>query len=302
MSKVQDQTVLVVSSSDKYEDTWYPYFELIKKYWPQHPHQICLITETKQCHIDGLNIRVFNYEAQYSWSERLYRTLEQLDAKYIIFSLEDFFLLGSVDNGQIERCLEWMEQDADIVQCRLYACDDDTLTEDERYAPFRWVNNDTRYLRADTQAAVWKRTELMQLIDLRENPWQFEINASTRIKQTDKKQLWYYLEDQSDIKKQVFPYHMKAVLGYGVAWGHWLWNNRKWFEQNGIHGVKYHRLGVLSERVVKARWNHLYTQHPTRMDKIIKPFWRGIVKVRKIKSNICVWGWKKGLQITWKQK
>jgi hypothetical protein len=106
------------------------------------------------------------------------------------------------------------------------------------------------------------------------------------------------------MEDKIFPYKMYAWLGYGIAWGHWLWGNKKWFKQNGIEGVKFYRIGVLSKKTVKLRMKHLYLydRAPKKWEKLIAPLWREIIRFRKIKSNIMVSGLKEGLRQSWKQK
>ena len=111
----------VVSSCDKYSTAWKPYFELVKKFWPEHPERIYLISESKQYVDSELNIQCENYPESYTWSERLYHTLEKIDTEYIIFSLEDFFLLGPVKQEVIDRCIGWMDENREIAECRLSA-------------------------------------------------------------------------------------------------------------------------------------------------------------------------------------
>lgn len=294
---------IIVSSCDKYSDAWYPYFELLKKYWPGHPENIYLITETQEYTHDGLNIVNVNCGNECSWSERLYTTLEMANTKYIIFSLEDYFLLDYVKDEMIEECIRWMEEDPSIVECRLHGSDYDGLVESEKYAPFRFADADTPY-RLDTQVAIWNREALMSFIDLTENPWQFEGNGTKRIQKTDKKFLWLFNPNCEDVSGDVFPYKMYAWLGYGIAWGHWLCNNKEWFRQNGIEKVKFNRLGVLSEKSVKRRYAHLYlyNRSPKKWEKLIAPIWRFGIKLRKVKANIAIFGLKKGLSESWKNK
>lgn len=292
---------LVVSSCDKYEDAWHPYFELLKKFWPEHPEKIFLITESKSFKSPNLNIEVCNYGDNCTWSERLYKTLKRIDTKYIIFSLEDFFLLDYVRQDIIEKCVNWMENDSDIVECRLHGSEYDGLVESEEYAPFRFAGSDTPY-RLDTQVALWNREALMNFIDQSENPWQFEGDGTKRIKDVDKKFLWLYNPNPFDISADVFPYRIYQWFGYGIAWGHWLWNNKKWFKQNGIFNVKFSRLGSLSERAAQRRMKHLYSKKPGFFTKLIKPIWRQYIRFRKIRANVMVLGFKKGLSKSWRDK
>lgn len=77
---------LVVSSCDKYKSAWKPYFTLLEIYWKTHPENIYLISETETYSHEGLNIRVCNYGANTSWSERLVNTLKKLKVN-ILFLL-----------------------------------------------------------------------------------------------------------------------------------------------------------------------------------------------------------------------
>lgn len=298
---MNDNITLVVSSCDKYEDAWYPYFELIKKYWPEHPKQIVLITEKKSYETEGLNIKTYNYPETCTWSERLYYTLEKIKTKYIIFSLEDFFLLDYVKQDRIDECYQWMEENSQIAVCRLYSSDSSKLIPTEKYKDF-YIADSTMGYRLETQVALWNRETLMSFIDLSENPWQFETNGTERIKDTDKKFLWHHTDDINSKDDKVFCYHYLTSFGYGISWGHWLWKNKKWFKENGIKGVKFYRLGLLSEKAVKSRFNHLYNKNPSKIEKFIRPIWRMFIRYKKVRANILIFGLKKGIQVSWKQK
>lgn len=296
-----NDVTLVVSSCDKYEDAWYPYFELVKKFWPQHPEKIALITETKQYGIEGLNIKTYNYPESYTWSERLYKTLESIDTQYIILSLEDFFLLDYVKQEKIDECFALMESDDNIVECRLYGTNHPKLQKTDKYGDFYIADKNMSY-RVDTQAALWNKMALMDLIDLSETPWQFERNASIRSNATDNLLLWYHVDDEESIEQMIFPYKIEQRFGYGIAWGGWLWNNKPWFEQNGIKNIRYNRLGTISKKATFRRFAHLYNPNPSKIDKLIRPIWRSFILLRKIVANISTLGLKKGLSVSWKQK
>lgn len=298
---MNDNVTLLVSSCDKYEDSWYPYFELVKKYWPQHPGKIALITETKQYSTEGLNIKTYNYPESYTWSERLYRTLESIETKYIIFSLEDFFLLDYVKQERIDECIKWMDENENIVECRLCGSDLNKLKKTEKYGDF-YIADSTVGYRLDTQVALWNKEALMSFIDLSETPWQFERLGSQRIKSSEKTFLWYHVDDIENIENLIFPYKIEQYLGYGIAWGKWLWNNKAWFEKNGIYNVNYRRLGKISKKNADFRFKHLYNQNPTKFDKLIRKIWKIISLVSKVKSNIFAFGLRKGIAVSWNKR
>lgn len=294
-----DKCALVVSTSDDYETTWYPYFELIKIYWKNHPKKIYLNTETKQYFDEELAIKnVICTDKKCSWSYRLYNCLAQVEEEYIFFSLEDFFLLGEVRDEVIERCLEWMEENQAISVCRLMPSNSNKLKAIEKYGDFRLAGDDISY-RLDTQFALWRKKDLMSFINLDEDPWQFETEGTKRIIGTEKLFLWCYSSVAENVLISAYPYHIYQLNGYGVAWGRWLWNNKIWFKSNNIKGVKYHKLGVLSQWSVKFRWNYLYRagKPPAKgFARLFQSFYKTIDMIEKAMAQIRINGIKKGIK------
>ena len=195
---------LLVCSCDKYQTAWKPYFELIKRFWPQHPQTIYLNTETISYVCKDLNIKNINSNKEATWSRRLLNALEQVSTKYVIFSLEDAFLLGPVNQKVVDTCIDWMEENPQIAECRLSAhdCIESGVCWKNSY--FRVVPKEYMY-RVDTQVAIWNKEKLIALIDETENPWQFEQNASKRAQKYDWIFLWHYQTDKADLSRMPFP-------------------------------------------------------------------------------------------------
>lgn len=295
---MQDVALLVMSC-DKYSSVWYPYFELIKKYWPEHPSKVYLSSETRGYTCPGIDITVINSNKVEPWSKRLYDVLQTIPEEYIIFSLEDFFLLGPVDNARILECVEWMKSDNTIAECRL--TNYDTVNEGEYYkdTDFRICPSEHPY-RVDTQIAVWRKSFMMSIINQMETPWQFEPRASQRSKQLPDKLLWFSPRKALSLDEMIVPYYNKPDDGYGIAWGKWLYNNRIWFEENGIYKVRFSELGTLSKKDIERRKRYLYS-HPSStigksiksiykiavyMDRIIRGF--KLTGFQDIKNTICI--------------
>lgn len=296
---MNDSITLLVSSCDKYEDAWYPYFELIKKYWPDHPKKVALITESKFFSTYDLDIIVFNYPKSYTWSERLYKTLEKIDTKYVFFSLEDFFLLDYVQQNRIDECINWMEEDENIAVCRICSSNNKNLIPSQKYKDF-YIADSTVGYRLDTQAAIWNREILMSFIDLSESPWEFEGKGSKRIQKTEKIFLWHYLNDLNDINAQIFSYQL-FEKGYGISWGKWLWQNKSWFEKNGIYDVKYYRLGILSKHQFNMRIKYLYCKNPVFWIRVVRPTWKLIIALNDTRANIMTIGFIDGINMNIKK-
>lgn len=111
---VNERVTLLVSSCDKYSSTWEPFFKLLKIQWPECLCRIVLSTETKQFHMDSMNINTINAGPGLSWSTRLIRTLNQINTEYILFFLEDFFLLESVDNNNFNKAVKILDDNSNV--------------------------------------------------------------------------------------------------------------------------------------------------------------------------------------------
>lgn len=292
-----EKVSLVVSSCDKYSSAWKPYFELIKKFWPEHPTTIYLISESKRYNDPDLNIITKNYPSSYTWSQRLWHTLNCIKTEYIIFSLEDAFLLDFVKQKEIDKCLKWMDNNPEIVECRLSSWQAIKLGEKWGNS-FKVAGPDVPY-RLDTQVAIWRRTDLMSFIDITEDPWQFEGNGTERIKGSNKIFLWHSQTNLYDLTQMIFPYHVHPKEGYGIAWGHWLWKNKKWFKECGIDKVPYWKLGTLSEKNVLLRYKYVYGLIPSNKNKVKIGFYKLFKELKITFHNFTSQGLLKGFETIW---
>ena len=193
-----------------------------------------------------------------------------------------------------------MDTNRQIAECRLSAWQAVELGEywDEN-STFRIAGSNVPF-RLDTQVALWRRTDLMSFIDQRESPWEFEGWGTERIKNSEKIFLWHYQEDQSDISKMPFPYLIEQTKGYGIAWGHWLWNNKAWFKECGIKGVKYWRLGIVSESCARHRFKYLYNPAMKGKRSIAKTYYDLCRQSKYAIHNILSMGISKGIAQSFK--
>ena len=175
-----DKVVLLVNSCDAYEDCWIPFFTLLKKYWnPQIP--VYLNTETKSWSFEGLDIRtlqLYHKEDKPEWSERLIRTLQNIDAEYVIFMLDDFFLEEPVNTEVIDQCIAWMDKDPAITTFNFMPIGHGKNLPCP-YPGFMRRPQDGEY-RLNCQAGVWRREHLLHDLRPHESAWLFETLGSRR--------------------------------------------------------------------------------------------------------------------------
>lgn len=229
---MSNELTIIVCSCDKYDDLWYPYFEIFKNQWPDCKYPIILNTESKTYNHDGLNIKSLNLytpeEAKnVSWSDRMIKTLSYVDTEYVLVTLDDHFLISPVDSKKFERALEIIKTHKRISALSFiaYVPADKKTKWIDNFG--RWSMND--YFRVNLDTAIWRKKALLRNLKPGENAWEFELNATERA-------LWdfteYYRYKQGAEPILDVSFHLRR--GYGLIRGKWCWRNPELFDQFNI--------------------------------------------------------------------
>lgn len=236
---MSDCTILV-NSCDRYEDAWEPFFRLLKIQWPECPYDIVLSTETKKYNCDFLNVKTVNSDRSLSWSSRLKNVLEQIETEYVLFFLEDFFLLEKVRTDIFDKALSLIRSDEKIglitfCKRRYGSVFPETTDYDNCFIELgKHAQGRTNVL-----VGLWRREYFIKLIYGEENPWEYEKNSNTRSRFAGYK---IYTQNY-EASPAAFRYCMNPSDGFGITAGKWLIRNRELFESYGISGVNYDNLG-----------------------------------------------------------
>ena len=197
-----DCTVLV-TSCDAYRDVEAPFLNLFRKYWPDCPFELVLVTETPQ---NGeaesfplsFDRTLFTGKGK-TWSQMLVEALDQIETPYVLMLMNDYFLTSPVDTAQILRRLDEAKEKG-ALNYRL--CPD----------PPRAVKN-TAYS-VSCKAGIWNRQFLRALAAKTKSAWEFERYGSFMFDESDQRPLLV-------TEKLEFPFQDVIHKGYweprGVA-------------------------------------------------------------------------------------
>lgn len=169
---------VIITSCDKYSHLL-PYFtKLFDKYWElkdTYPKYISL--ETKNVSFDGYTTLI---TGDVNWSNSLQIALKSITTPYVFLIFDDFFPVRTIPSKSIETALQI---------CKVRNLDkyvfhyphvvfngklDPTNIADNVYE----VQQDAEYTMT-VQPGIWRTEFLRERLD-GENPWEFEINGSTR--------------------------------------------------------------------------------------------------------------------------
>lgn len=240
------EVTILVNSCDLYEDTWYPFFKLLHIQWPDCPYRMVLNTETKKYDCPFLNVETVNSGTELSWTARLRYALNQIDSEFVLFFLEDFFLLEPVRTEAFAKALDIIKQNKDVGLVHF------TPTEKEMPEAKNDLENcfyelpvRKRTLRTRVAVSLFRKDYFLKLLYGDENPWQYERESHIRSMFAGYK----IIRQDYSLYPPTFTYCLDHDIGIGVTSRKWLKNNKAFFESMGILDVNYDRLGIMTDEV-----------------------------------------------------
>ena len=275
---MRDCTILV-NSCDKYEDAWNPFFKLLKKQWSDCQYDIVLSTETKTCKCDCFDVKTINSDPQLSWSARLKNTLNNIETEYVLFFLEDFFLLEKVRIDIFNQALNLIKSNNEIGLIVFNKRNlGSTFPENTDFEKL-FIELDPKVKgRTNVLVGLWRKEFFLKLIVEDENPWEYENNSNIRARYAGFK---IYTQNY-DVSFPAFRYCMNPKDGYGITQGKWLCRNQELFESNGIFDVNYNNLGVFES---ETSYETISTQSRNN-SKITKAKQKEFLKTQPISVRI----------------
>ena len=156
--------------------------------------------------------KLIGIKSKYSnldFSSRLLKALKSVKTELVLFMLDDFYLLSSVDDAMFKQTIEIFNDKK--VGCAI-------LHDEISHKPFSEKDYNENFVilkksapfRATTQAAIWRVSFLKSLLRRGESPWQFEYLASFRSRR--KKKIILFRKDSI---RFFFNYPYGGVFGDG---------------------------------------------------------------------------------------
>lgn len=218
---------ILVSSCDKYYEAWMPFFTLLNKYWKECNFPKYLLTETRL--YSDFGVKTINCQSK-EWSSRLLYALAKIDTDYVLFLLEDFFIMGPVDNETINRFIYYLENDKNMSVIYLKTIAGQKRSSSDYPELIKMEAGKKYYM--NFQAGLWRRKDLMSIVKPGLSPWDIEEELSRSVISGD----FYCVRNSSytDCCHDVIPYLWALKSGYGICKSKWLWNNKLFFKRERI--------------------------------------------------------------------
>jgi len=278
---MQNNYSILINTCDGFEDCWFPYFKLFSIYWPDYQGKIYLNTEYKDFTYHGLDIvctkvcQVNNFpkNKRATWSQCLKWALEAIDSDIVLYMQEDYFLKDAVKNDIVEKYVKLMYKHPDI-QC-IHLTDQMVRTQEKtKYDSLEKVAYIQRY-RVSCQAALWRKSELLDLLREYEDAWEFEEFGSMRSAIMKKD---YYVVDRTHLQFnhfEIIPY-----IFTGIVQGRWYEETVPLFQKHGIV-ADFSKRGFLNDAPPKPFMKRV----KYRLNKITKII-RNRIELNSLKKSV----------------
>ena len=172
---VMNKTAVLISSCDKYQDLWDPFFTLFFRYWQDCPYPVYL--GTNHLKYDHNRVTTITVGDDTDWSSDFRSMLEQIPQPYVIVLIEDFLPTKSVDTAMIDRLITYMV-DKGAGCLRLFPCPGPDLPCPDN--PLVGEISKGADYRLSLQAAIWDKQTLLELLRDGESAWELELNGTKR--------------------------------------------------------------------------------------------------------------------------
>ncbi len=179
---------VIISTCDAFSDLWDAYFDFFKKNWADCPAKVYLVTDKETSRrFDGIEIIAAGAGAEIT--ERLAKALEKINTEYILFTLEDYFLIQKIENAKLDNALQFMnEENVDYI--RLYGASQYYLRkegarESVSYPGFYFRDISEGNYKVSLYAGLWRTDFMRKTLGKKQNAWQYEVSLTQMARDLD---------------------------------------------------------------------------------------------------------------------
>lgn len=156
---------IIVPTCQAYSDAWEPFYGLMRKFWPDNPYPVYLVTDHMpyvKPDIKGLSAIFLNWD--YGWCKNILKAIEkvsQYDQEPILILQEDFFFSAPVDQSLINSALSLLAADPRAAFVRLMPCPGPDMAFN---TDFGRIDYKAAY-RISCQATIWQKDALVTVLE-----------------------------------------------------------------------------------------------------------------------------------------
>lgn len=205
-----NNVTVLINSCDKYNDVVELNLCAFKEYWPDCSYPIFINTETIKYNSNIFNINSINSKVD-NWGKRFLYCLNMIESDLVLVVYDDYILEKKIKTDELNNIVVKMIKNNHI-SCYYLKHTDFHIKSDTENDLF-FVENSNYYL-VNSGPALWRRKDLISLLNENDDPWTWEFFAMYR---KSAKQLKFCSVPNS--KENIYEYnHIKGGAVYRGKW------------------------------------------------------------------------------------
>lgn len=219
------KVAIIVSSCDFFKECWGPFIYSVKKYWGDCRYPMYILSNNNSIETpEGISFVKVGEDKKFSSNLKV--ALKQVDADYVIYLQEDYWLNKLVDSKAIDEHLQYcVENDVDYLRLGVPFMYDHQIND-------RYNEHSLKSLYAlCLQAAIWKKDTLLQLLLDGNSGWDFEYHIQQYAIANGIKVRAIGMDRNHESEG------IRYVLGTSVRKGRWTREGYKFLKENGFESL-----------------------------------------------------------------
>ena len=221
-----NKIAVIVSSCDAFSDCWGPFIFSVKKYWKNLPCEINIVSNHKSINDDI--VRFIKVGEDKGWASNLILALKEIDAEYILYLQEDYWLTRTVSTEKFLSQVSYCHNNGvDYLRLSYPYCDRNKIDDSHAVSPIK-----TEKYALCLQPAIWKKSTFERLLVDGWSGWDYEANVCK-----------YAVDNNIPVKSEVLLSYVNEGLKLlyvdytAVRKGKWTRPGRMFLMENGFGNI-----------------------------------------------------------------
>lgn len=204
---IENLTILTHTHTEC-KDLWKPYFDSYFKFF-NHNNHLVLINQL----IEEIPHKQIIYSENEKYSNRLLRGLNSINTNYVLFDFEDMFLYDFVNINQIDKIINIMDNNNDLLFTRLIK----SGIKSHSHFDNNLYNLTYFDFLFSITPTIWNRNMIIEFLSKLKNLniWDLETNGDILLRNNNIKALYYYNNENrrgNHYDSSIYPHICSAIL------------------------------------------------------------------------------------------
>lgn len=173
--ELKDKLTMVISSCEAYSDLWDNHILLLNENWKDRDIKTVIVTD-KIHESNYQDIEIFSAGALLEMPQRLKKYIKTCDTKYILVTLDDYYVDKKIDTKKIQRAIDIMETKK-LAYFRFWPYPHERKKIDDIEKAY-WIELNGNY-KVNLYPAIWRKEFLEDTIKDSLSAWEYEVSLTS---------------------------------------------------------------------------------------------------------------------------